>query len=247
MRTFSVAADAPVSAVTRLIVERENLDAQAHVRLISSGKLIRDHDTPLTHVLNEGHFLHCAISETPTQPPSRDVEQQRRNSATVVLSSTVDANGDVRILIPRSSESGEPVLSESEVAFIRRHFQRVLLRRSAVAAEQEAGARREGEEEQTDGQERGANGSQPDVMRRMYTMRPDPHNVLSSGIEGSTSDFLMGCIFGYLLGIIVLVLLLDNHATQKWRVGIVAGVATNCAFGILRTSLNITDWQLTSP
>lgn len=60
---------------------------------------------------------------------------------------------------------------------------------------------------------------------------------VGSGGEGTNGDFLMGCIFGYLLGIIILVLLLDNHATRRWRVGIIAGVATNCAFGVLRSNL----------
>lgn len=61
--------------------------------------------------------------------------------------------------------------------------------------------------------------------------------LVGSGGEGTNGDFLMGCIFGYLLGIIILVLLLDNHATRRWRVGIIAGVATNCAFGVLRSNL----------
>lgn len=81
------------------------------------------------------------------------------------------------------------------------------------------------------------------------TFRPRGYirnQIFTSGVEGSNGDFLMGCIFGYLLGVIVLVLLLDNSATRRWRIGIVAGVATNCAFGILRNSVDTTHFQTLS-
>jgi hypothetical protein len=61
--------------------------------------------------------------------------------------------------------------------------------------------------------------------------------VVANGVEGSNTDFLLGCVCGYLLGVLTLALLLDKNISRRWRVGIVAGVATNAAFGVLRNSL----------
>jgi len=155
----------------------------------------------------------------------------------------------VRIIIPNVSRAFETqalsqdVLSPEEVQLLRRHMRHLVMT---------ARRQRDNNSSPDAADESRESSPSPDtdvaLHARLMRTNPDPRLVLTSGADGSSADFLMGCIFGYLLGIIVLVLLLDNNATRRWRVGIVAGVATNCAFGILRSSLDFSsNPPLTAP
>lgn len=249
---FELDVAEPVSSVVSRVLDVEKLDPVAvRVRIISSGKLVRDHAIPLRDVLNEGSFLHAAVSDRPPREAEhddgasanaivqgRDGVSAREGGDAPLMLSAVDVNGEVRIIIPNLTPRGFERLSQAgfsddEIRMIRRQFR--LMRREARARSESFEDEDEWFREVTERE------PQPDAAgeeegTRLRIRRPDHRNVLNSGAEGTNGDFLMGCIFGYLLGIIVLVLLLDNNATKRWRVGILAGVATNCAFGLLRTS-----------
>lgn len=248
---FSIDVSEPVSSVVSYVLDAEGLDPNAvRVRIISSGKLVRNHAAPLRDVLNEGCFLHAAISDAPPAEPEQggilegehngvSGEESQRDGEGSLMLSAVDMNGEVRIIMPNFTPGGFESLaqagfSEEEIRMIRRQFRR--MRREARERIIE---NHEVEEEwyrvPSDGSVQVEETGDEETGR--VRLRREPRFVLTNGAEGTNGDFLMGCIFGYLLGIIVLVLLLDNNATRRWRVGIVAGVATNCAFGILRTSL----------
>lgn len=249
---FSIDVSQPVSSVVTRVLVAEGLDANAvRVRIISSGKLVRNHAVPLRDVLNEGCFLHAAVSDAlPPEPEPESIsaldrvnligeESQRDGEASLMLSA-VDMNGEVRIIIPNLTPGGsferlaQAGFSEEQVRMIRRQFRR--MRRDARERRSEdLEAEEEWYQNPSDGGGQVDSSGDEEVGR--VRLRREPRFVLTGGSEGTNGDFLMGCIFGYLLGIIVLVLLLDNNATRRWRVGIVAGVATNCAFGILRNSV----------
>lgn len=246
---FELDVSQPVSTVVSHILEKEKLDpALVRVRIISSGKLVRDHDIPLADILTEGSFLHAAVSERPRQSHRQGTEDteettsgtgERGDEDPSVMLSSVDANGDVRIIIPNLTPRGFQRLSlagfsDDEIRLIQRQFR--LMRREANARSDSGEEDDDWLREVVEG-ERQASVAGEEEVTRIRIHQPDHRNLLSSGAEGTNGDFLMGCIFGYLLGVIVLVLLLDSNATRRWRVGIIAGVATNCAFGILRTSL----------
>lgn len=238
---FELPVSQPVSAIISLIREREKLTpSSTRIRIISSGKLIQDHTTPLGEILNEGDFLHASISEAPSQPEENEVpEGGDQDEGVPLMLSAVGSNGEVRIIIPNFTARGferlsEAGFSEDEIRMIRRQFRlmrRDVRPRSDRSRENNEDTAREGtEEEEGGGDEEGG---------RVHLRRTVPGLVFASGAEGTNADFLLGCIIGYMVGIMVLVFLLDANATRRWRVGIVAGVATNCAFGILRTSLYV--------
>lgn len=235
---FELPITQPVSAIVSLIVEREKLTLSSmRIRIISSGKLIQDHTTPIGEILNEGGFLHASISEVPPHSEEGGASESRdRDGELPLMLHAFDSNGEVRIIIPNFTARGLERLSEAgfnedEIRMIRRQFR--LMRRDVgsqgdASQEDSEETAREGTEEE----EGGGTGA-----RRTQQRRTVPRLVFASGAEGTNGDFLLGCIIGYMVGLMVLVFLLDANATRRWRVGIVAGVATNCAFGILRTSL----------
>lgn len=232
--------DATLEQVVARVVQEEKLDRRTvRVRLISAGKLFSDHSVLVRDVVAEGGFLHCAISEGPGEDDNSDRDPDNNESMVqenALVLEVVDVDGEVRIIFPNLTPSSfgrlsQAGFSEDEIRLIRRHFQR--MRREARQRQQV----REGEEvqrveEQNEEEDEG-------VAGRTTRRGPDPRMVLTSGVEGTNADFLMGCVLGYLLGIIVLVLLLDSNASRRWRVGLIAGVATNFAFGILRSSLSL--------
>lgn len=256
---FELDTSLPVSTVVARVLDVEKLDpASARVRIISSGKLVRDHNVPLADILTEGSFLHAAVSERPPQPQREssgdgtevaDTDDHGGDANAPVMLSAVGFNSEVRILIPNLTTTGFERLSlagfnDEEIRMIQRQLR--LMRRETSARSDNGEEEEEWFREIADGEGQGqAEAAEEGTRIRIH--RQDHHNVLSSGAEGTNGDFLMGCIFGYLLGIIVLVLLLDNNATRRWRVGIIAGVATNCAFGILRTSLFLRGSISTAP
>lgn len=223
---FELPPDAVLRDVVAKVFEAENLPENSRVRLISAGRLYSDHSLQVSEVAGEGGFLHAAISEgVDDSERERENEEDADGEETLVLEA-VDADGEVRIIIPNlSSRSFDRLeqagFTEEEIRLIHRQFR--IMRREA--RERESGDIEEGQAREDDDENR---------VRR----RREPRFPLISGAEGSNADFLMGCVCGYLLNVIALVLLLDNSATKRWRVGLVAGIATNCAFGILRTILD---------
>lgn len=238
---FELPISQPVSDIVSLIIEREKLaPSSTRIRIISSGKLVQDHTTPLGEILNGGDFLHASISEAPAQSEESEVsEGGDQDEGVPLMLSAVGSNGEVRIIIPNFTSRGferlsEAGFSEDEIRMIRRQFRlmrRAVRPRNGTSREDSEDTAREGtEEEEGEGDEEGG---------RVHVRRTVPGLVFASGAEGTNGDFLLGCIIGYMVGLMVLVFLLDANATRRWRVGIVAGVATNCAFGILRTSLYV--------
>lgn len=238
---FNLPTSETIATLVSLILEREKLDPNTNrVRIISSGKLVNNHSVPLTSVLNEGSFLHAAISEGPPQPREPETEESDGDEEEVPLMlSAVDSNGEVRIIIPNLTSRGferlaQAGFSEDEIRLIRHQFNR--LRREVHAQQLEE--QRDQQEAETEERDIEAQEIDEEPLR-LRVRRTDPRAVLTSGAEGTNGDFLLGCIIGYMVGIMVLVFLLDSNATRRWRVGILAGVATNAAFGVLRTSLYV--------
>ncbi|CAN8063505.1 unnamed protein product [Agarophyton chilense] len=241
---FELPLDATLSDVADRIVEAENLDGDAfRIRLISGGKLFTDFSLPVREIVGDGDFLHCAVSQRHNEV---DESQQRSENQSDVAPSdgnlvfeAIDTYRGVSVIIPEQSALASDRLMEAgfsaeETRLILQHFQ--VLQSHARRGRHPTGDIEEGGQRAEVGIDE--NG---DLITRVRRPRAEPRSMLTSGVEGSNADFLMGCIFGYLLGIIVLVLLLDNSATRRWRVGLIAGVATNCAFGILRTSLRLNN------
>ncbi|KAI0557349.1 Ubiquitin-like protein [Gracilaria domingensis] len=239
---FELPLDATLSDVASRIVEAEQLDEHAvRIRLISSGKLFTDFSLPVREIVGDGDFLHCAVSQRPNeadepQEGSENEGEPRLPDGNLVFEA-IDTYRGVSVIIPEQSALASDRLREAgfsaeETRLILRHFH--ILQRHARRGRPSVGDIEEGgQPADTDLDDNG------DLITRVRRPRAEPRSVLTSGVEGTNADFLMGCIFGYLLGIIVLVLLLDNSATRRWRVGLIAGVATNCAFGVLRTSLRL--------
>lgn len=227
---FQLAPNAKLQDVADAVRQAENLPTTSRVRLISAGRLCDDHSVLVSNITGQNSFLHAAISDAvePTEEP--ELEEDGEIGETLVLEA-FEAGGEVRVIIPNFSSRSidrliQAGLREEEIRLWRRQVRimRREVRERGAFADLEEPLEREGGEQQ------------------VRTRRLDESRfLLSSGIEGSNGDFLMGCILGYLLGVIVLVLLLDNSATRRWRVGLIAGVATNCAFGILRTSLSLQE------
>lgn len=235
-------ADAQLSVVISKIREVENLDSSSvRIRLIVAGKLHTDHSQLVRDIVPEGGFIHCAISEaTPDESETQDGSQMSQNREVRIPLEAFDVGGEVRIVIPNLNSQVafhrllQAGFTANDIRTIRRHVR--ALRREVREQREEV---RNGvavtlaetpEEEQTDRVVRGAPNNL--TVRRGHT-----NNLVAAGGDGTHGDFLTGCIFGFFLGIIILVLLLDNNATRRWRVGIIAGVATNCAFGVLRSNL----------
>lgn len=243
MHAFELEPDATIGDVAALVRDAEGLDASVvRVRLISGGKLLRDHSTLLSSVAADGSFLHCAVSDAlppPPPPPPRAGRSVRAAAGRGV--------GEVRIVIPSLTPRGfdrltQAGFTEEEVAAMRRQFR--TRRRESGGDEvddvesEEAWLSSSGADDDyhsADHPDDAAAGSSAD--RRARRAHSDSRFILGAGVEGTSTDFLMGCVCGYLLGVLVLALLLDKNITRRWRVGIVVGCATNAAFGILRTSL----------
>lgn len=237
-----VDADAQLSSVVSKVQEIEKLDPSiVRVRLIVAGKLFPDHSQLLRDVVPDGGFIHCAISELTAPNPhdptvsSSQTSQTHADREVRIPIETHNVDGEVRIVIPslNSQIAYDRLLragfTTEEIRMIRRHVR--TLRREALGR---SGGGTAAASITATGLEQNERG---EFAHDFNSRRGHVHSLVTSGREGTNSDFLMGCIFGYLLGIIILVLLLDNNATRRWRVGIIAGVATNCAFGVLRSNL----------
>lgn len=165
---------------------------------------------------------------------------------------TLSENGEVRIVIPSLTARGfdRLGLAPDEVAALRRQFRAARGQPEDEEADAEADIEMEeawlsaaldegvGSGGSADG-DRDRGEPRRNSARRRRARRADGRILVANSAEGTNTDFLLGCICGYLLGVLVLALLLDKNISRRWRVGIVAGVATNCAFGILRSSLYV--------
>lgn len=258
---LELGSDAQLSAVVLHVLQAENVDpASVRVRLIIAGKLHNDHAQLLKDVVPDGGFIHCAITDAPpvendqaAETDSEVLESRPANSNEVRIPlEAYNVNGEVRIVIPNiTSQTAVDRLTQAgftaeEIRMIRRHLR--LLRREARVRQELRLDRIAENGELIDPSDPSGPALQPE--RTLVTLRPRPHTtnlVFTSGGEGTNADFLIGCICGYLLGIIVLGLLLDNNATKRWRVGIIAGIATNCAFGVLRASILSTQTPFAGP
>lgn len=239
---FELPPDATLSDVANQIIEAENLNKDnVRIRLICAGKLFSDFSLLVKDIVGDGDFLHCAVSQRQDDPnqPQQQTENHREEEYPEgnIVFEAIDVHRGVSVVIPEHSVAASDRLIEAgfspeETRLILRHFE-ILQRPEAVERDRPTGDIEEG------GQGADSNiEDNSEVITRIRRPHSEPRSILSSGAEGSNADFLMGCIFGYLLGIIVLVLLLDSNATRRWRVGLIAGVATNCAFGLLRTTLD---------
>lgn len=234
-------ADAQLATVVTKIREAENLDeSTTRVRIIISGKLFTDLTLLVKNVVPNGGFIHCAVSElTQTESETQNDNLTPPNREVRIPLEAFDMDEGVRIVIPNLNSQNahdrmvQAGFTTDEIRMIR-GFVRTLRRETRGRREARNGINLYRVETQEGNPvDRVLRGEPHDLTVR----RRHAHNFMTSGGEGTNSDFLMGCIFGYLLGIIILVLLLDNNATRRWRLGIIAGVATNCAFGVLRSNL----------
>lgn len=150
---------------------------------------------------------------------------------------TVDENGELRIIIPSLTLRGFDRLgfSEAEVAAIRRQFR--IARGFSASGVGDTDSEVDLEEEEAWLNSTADNSGE--TSRSSGEGLDDTRILVTNSNEGSNTDFLLGCVCGYMLGVLTLALLLDKNISRRWRVGIVAGVATNCAFGILRQSLYV--------
>ncbi|PXF41107.1 hypothetical protein BWQ96_09139 [Gracilariopsis chorda] len=240
---FELPSDATLSDVANQIIKAENLNENnVRIRLICAGKLFTDFSLLVRDIVGDGDFLHCAVSQRQDNPtePQQQTESNRGDEYPEgnLVFEAIDVHRGVSVVIPEHSPAASDRLIDAgftpdETRLILRHFQ-ILQSHEAVQRERPTGDIEEGGQ----GAESDAEDNS-EFITRIRRPHPEPRSMLSSGVEGSNADFLMGCIFGYLLGIIVLVLLLDSNATRRWRVGLIAGVATNCAFGLLRTTLDL--------
>lgn len=217
----SLSAGASLSVLVEEIRARAALDpAKSRVRLISAGRLLADLDAPADAQLVDNDFVHCAISDAlpPAEsnaPPTPCADEQ---APAVVI--TTGTPGEVRIVLHDLGENATERLTHAGFSNAEASALTMQLRR--VRAEM-ADIQRDMRSRERD--------------RDLGAVEEATAFTVASTVEGTNTDFLMGCVCGYLLGVLVLALLLDKSITCRWRVGIVAGVATNCAFGLLRTTL----------
>lgn len=242
-------SDAPLSTLVDKVLEREHLDPESsRIRLIIAGKLFSDHTLPVKDVVPHGGFIHCAISNIAPADASQHTSETSAQETHIPMDA-YNLVGEIRIIIPdvnsqvafnRLSRAG---FTADEIRMIRRHVRalrreaRNQIRLNTLDAPSHSNDLHNSQSSSERNENEGTN-----VTIRT---RPRANPVWGSVAEGTNKDFLLGCIFGYLLGIMVLVLLMDSHASRRWRVGIIAGVATNCAFGILRTSIRVRNFTAT--
>lgn len=254
VHNFELPSDAILEAVVEKVLEKEHLDpVTTRIRLIIAGKLCTDLTLLVRDIVPDGGFIHCAV----TNVNSANSASLQTNPAAPALPDasdvsvdTYNVDGEVRIVIP-DLNSGSAFERFARAGFTPDEIQ--LIRRHVRAFRREAGNRLRNDfvfEMAAHPDDSASANPTPDGDRNERTnvtirTRPQNNFIWGSSVEGTNRDFLMGCIFGYLLGIMILVLLMTSHASKRWRVGIIAGVATNCAFGILRTSLYFQNFTTT--
>lgn len=204
----------------------------------SSSNESEPENTPGTRDLNSRVEPHPTSEPRDEPGPTEETAQEPEQVRTLQVLHTVGESDDVRIIIPTLTVRGfdrlrEAGFSDAEVAAIRRQF------RIARGLPSNADPS-ESSDADVDTEEAWLNSAADDFdVTDAGDGRGDPRVVVTAGIEGSHTDFLLGCVCGYLLGVLTLALLLDKNISRRWRVGIIAGVATNCAFGLLRSSLYV--------
>lgn len=248
---MEVSPDALLTVVIDMILEKERLNpANTRIRLITAGKVHPDNNVPLKEVVSDGGFIHCSISNlepntvSNAAQPSAEIISSRETRLPIAH----NVSGEISIIIPdlnsqaAFNELSRAGFSADEIRMIRRHAH-------ALRRETRNQIRLDSIETMTHIDS--VDNSRPlpvrdqDEIPNVTTRAHHHNNILSSAVEGTSRDFLMGCVLGYLLGILILVVLMDSRATNRWRIGIIAGVATNCAFGVLRTSVYVHDFIAT--
>ncbi len=234
VETMHVSSSSLLSELVDHIRTLATLDpSKTRVRLITAGRLLNDFNSPLGSQLSNDDFIHVAVSDAlPPQPNSPSPPASPRSSSTqpavVITTGAPDGNGaEVRIVLHDLGERATERLTAAgftpeEASALATQLRRV----RAEMTEMRAASNREG---------RIRSGSR----EGLELVEETTAFSIASTVEGTNTDFLMGCVCGYLLGVLVLAMLLDKNITRRWRVGIVAGVATNLAFGLLRSTLNM--------
>lgn len=236
VETMHVSSTCPLSELVKQIRTSATLDpAKTRVRLITAGRLLNDMDSSIGSQLSNDDFIHVAVSDAlPEQSDSPSPPTSPQSSSTqpavVITTGASDGNGaEVRIVLHDLGERATERLTAAgftpaEASALATQLRRV----RAEMTEMRAISNREARN-RTRSREGGI-----ELAEETTTALS-----IASTVEGTNTDFLMGCVCGYLLGVLVLAMLLDKNITRKWRVGIVAGVATNLAFGLLRSTLNM--------
>lgn len=226
VETVRVSVGAPLSTLVDMIRSSASLDpSKTRVRLITSGRLLGDESALVGALLSDNDFVHCAFSD---RLPARAESPARNGPALVITAGAPGAPGtEVRIVLHDLGPGATARLAEAGFSSAEAARLTSQLRRVRAEVEGIRGSRRRSLSEPR-GVHRGVEAERAET---------DVGATGGSSVEGTNTDFLMGCVCGYLLGVLVLALLLDKNITRRWRVGIVAGVATNCAFGILRSTV----------
>lgn len=226
------------------LLSLEGVAASTHrTRLIASGKLLSDASAPLAGIVEDGGFLHASVGEVPPDAPAagRSFRVGRDEAGDVVLFiGEEDEEDEEGVVLPSLATRGFDRLgfAAADVAELRRQFHAGRRRQGEGGEEVDAADIEEEETWLSAALEDGGAAEEAEGEGRRRRRR-DGRVVVGHGVEGSNTDFLLGCVCGYLLGVLTLALLLDKNISRRWRVGIVAGVATNAAFGVLRSSLFI--------
>lgn len=227
VESIKLTPNAPLRIVVEEIRARATIDpTKTRIRLISAGRLLSDMNAPVNTLLANDDFVHIALSEAlpAPVPTSPDSPSTSLRPAVVITTGATDANGsEVRIVLHDFGEQATERLTRAgfttaEATALAAQLRRVRDEMEELRSTRNAQGRSGGRRNELAGEE-------------ATTL------TIAGAVDGTNTDFLMGCICGYLLGVLVLAMLLDKNITRRWRVGIVAGVATNCAFGILRSTL----------
>lgn len=238
---------ASVGDLQASLLSLEGVSASTHrTRLITSGKLLGDASAPLGGIVEDGGFLHASVSEVPPDAPAagRSFRVGRDEAGDVVLfigdEDEEGEEGEEGVVLPSLATRGFDRLgfAAADVAELRRQFHAGRRRLDEGGEDVDAADIEEEEAWLSAALQDGGAAEEAEGEGRRRRRR-DGRVVVGHGVEGSNTDFLLGCVCGYLLGVLTLALLLDKNISRRWRVGIVAGVATNAAFGVLRSSLFI--------
>jgi len=223
-------SSSPLSALVEKVRASASLDpAKTRIRLISAGRLLSDFSASIGSAVSDDDFIHVAVSEAISESPPLDSSSPGSpiHPAIVITTNAPDTGSEVRIILEDLGDRATQRLTDAGFTHSEASTLTVQLRRvRAEMAEMRASSR-------------------DSRLRNSARDRVDSSGeetaafTIASSVEGSNTDFLLGCVCGYLLGVLVLAMLLDKNITRRFRVGIVAGVSVNLAFGVLHSTLRV--------